>query len=266
MEDLHTALKLLPDQTTFKTRPHKTAAYGLLARVYLSMSDYENAGKYADSALQRYNLLLNYNDLSKPTPNFNPFLQFHDEVIFHHTANSYTIATTSSSSGFIDTALYDSYNENDLRKQLFFQQFGNRYKFTGRYAGGSSGLSGIGTDELYLMRAECLARQNRLDDAMADLNTLMITRWKTGTFVPFSAGTQDEALEIILMERRKQLLGRNLRWTDLRRLNLDPRFAVTLTRNVMGQEYTLPPNDPRYTMYIPSAEVLVNQLVEQNQR
>ncbi len=94
----------------------------------------------------------------------------------------------------------------------------------------------------------------------------MITRWKTGTFVPFTANTQEEALQIILQERRKLLLGRNLRWTDLCRLNLDLRFAVTLTRNVKGQQYTLPPNDPRYTMYIPNAEVLVNQLVEQNQR
>jgi len=58
-----------------------------------------------------------------------------------------------------------------------------------------------------------------------------------------------------LKERRKELLFRGLRWTDLRRLNLDPRFAVTLARNVSGQIYSLPPEDPRYAWPIPDDEI-----------
>ena len=56
----------------------------------------------------------------------------------------------------------------------------------------------------------------------------------------------------ILTERRKELVHRGCRWTDLRRLNMDPRFATTLTRTLLGATYTLPPNDSRYTLQIPS--------------
>jgi hypothetical protein len=64
-------------------------------------------------------------------------------------------------------------------------------------------------DELYLIAAESYARTNDIAHAMDMLNSLLITRWKTGTFVPFSASTKEEALQIIKEERRKELFQRN---------------------------------------------------------
>jgi len=58
---------------------------------------------------------------------------------------------------------------------------------------------------------------------------------------------------------------RGQRWTDLKRLNKDSRFAVTLSRTVQGTTYTLPPNDPRYALLIPS-EVILNSSMPQNAR
>jgi len=58
-------------------------------------------------------------------------------------------------------------------------------------------------------------------------------------------------LNKILTERRKELLMRGLRWTDLRRLNKETAFATTLSRIVNGTTYTLPPNDPGYVFRIP---------------
>ena len=69
-----------------------------------------------------------------------------------------------------------------------------------------------------------------------------------------------------LAERRKELIQRGLRWTDLRRLNLDPRFAVTIERVVQGATYQLLPNDLRYTFLIPNDEIFANGLIEQNPR
>jgi hypothetical protein len=56
-----------------------------------------------------------------------------------------------------------------------------------------------------------------------------------------------------------------LRWIDLRRLNTDSRYAVTLTRNLNNQIYTLPPNDQRYVLPIPDLEIKLSG-IEQNPR
>ena len=47
-----------------KNRPSQPAVLALKARVYLSMRNYEQAGEYADRALQLYDSLINYNDLN----------------------------------------------------------------------------------------------------------------------------------------------------------------------------------------------------------
>ncbi|SEM08104.1 hypothetical protein SAMN05216436_101351 [bacterium A37T11] len=43
---------------------------------------------------------------------------------------------------------------------------------------------------------------------------------------------------------------RGLRWMDIKRLNKEGA-NITLTRNLNGQIYTLPPNDPRFALPIP---------------
>jgi len=103
---------------------------------------------------------------------------------------------------------------------------------------------------MYLTRAECHARANRITEAMNDLNTLLEMRWATGTFIPFAASAQGEALALILVERRKELLMRNLRWIDIKRLNKEGA-GIVLKRMVNNQEYTLEPNDDRYALPLP---------------
>jgi hypothetical protein len=124
---------------------------------------------------------------------------------------------------------------------------------------------GLAVDEIYLIKAECRARAGDRDGAMDVLNTLLKARWKTGTFVAYTAANADEALLIVLKERKKELLLRGLGWTDLRRLNREPKFAVTLQRKAGGVTYTLPPNDPRYAFPIPDIEIKLGGLA-QNQR
>ncbi|THU40290.1 RagB/SusD family nutrient uptake outer membrane protein [Niastella caeni] len=265
LNDLHGAVQYLPDLPLYKTRPSKTSAYALLARVYLVMHDYPKSLLYADSCLKLYDSLLDYNSLKTnvtyPIPGLNK------EVIFQATISDDLQATMNC---IVDSNLYKSYNVNDLRKQLFYKvNTAGQASFIGTYTGGTVGnaskaFGGIATDEIYLIRAECYARSGNTVAAMNDLNSLMSKRWKAGTFVPFTASNATEALTLILQERRKETPFRGLRWVDLRRLNSEGA-NITLVRNANGQQYTIAPNDPRYVLPIPPDVISLSGMA-QNER
>lgn len=271
INDFKTALQLLPDavptSVTDKTRPSKPATYAALARTYLTMSDYTNAGLYADSCLKIYNTLMDYNQLDATA--FFPVPRFNTEVMLDGTG--FFTGLLSPGIANVDSTLHHSYAINDLRLTIFFRQNSganaNTYQFRGNYAATSSAVPfcGFAADEMYLTRAECAARAGNIAIAMDDLNTLLQTRWVTGTYIKLSATDASDALSKILSERRKELLFRAIRWADLRRLNMEPEHAVTLSRIVNGTTYSLPPNDLRYTMLIPQ-NVLKLENLQQNPR
>jgi hypothetical protein len=136
--------------------------------------------------------------------------------------------------------------------------------FKGNYSGTSQRSSVLAKDELYLIAAESYAQLNDINSAMLKLNELLVKRWKAGTFIPFSASTKEEALQIIKEERRKELLFRGLRWADIKRYNRDGD-AITLTRTIGGETYTLPPNDLRYAIAIPE-DIIKQTGMPQNPR
>jgi hypothetical protein len=125
-------------------------------------------------------------------------------------------------------------------------------------------FSGLATDEVYLIKAECLARTGNYTQAMNVLNQLLVTRYKSGTFVPIVAANAQEALDTILAERRKELPFRGLRWSDLRRLNLEGRNII-VNRFVNGENYELLPKSNRYVLPIPENVKVLGQ-VEQYER
>lgn len=284
IQDLQEAVNLLPVTTPKPTRPNKVAAYAMLARVYLSMEDYPQALTSANAALLLRSELLDYNSsaVNKSPSSSTPFSpRFNKEVIFHsmmytHNTDAGNVMLTPGSGttnnlAKIDPNFIATYNDNDLRKKVLFKPVGTAFRFTGNYepVTTSALFNGLAVDELYLVRAECYARAGNITAAMKDLNDLLRTRWLSGTYVDLSAATADIALDIILKERRKELLMRGQRWTDLRRLNKDSRFARTLSRTLtiggVLTTFTLPPNDPRYTLLIPE-EVIKNSAIPQNIR
>lgn len=271
--DLKEAVTLLNTTSTISSRPNKAAAYAMLARVYLSMEDYPNALSSANDALQLQHELLDYNSLNPNT--LTPFARFNKEVIFHSVKGKIDVLDPGygeGNSAIIVPELINSYDGNDLRKTIFFKEnlsdvdyetpLGT-YRFTGNYepSASSNQFNGLTVDELYLVRAEGYARANNATAAMADINTLLQSRWITGTYTDMTATDAAAALVIVLRERRKELLMRGQHWTDLRRLNKDQ----ALTRTVNGTTYTLPPGDSRYTLLIPQ-EVITNSQLPQNLR
>ena len=260
--DLQTALPLLPLKAKYQTLPSQPAANALLARTYLAMANYTKAFQFADACLTQFNTLTDYNTLNPTAYAINTSLLSEDIL---HTSQQGWDLTFPNYEGIADSTLYKSYAPNDLRKTGCFVLNNGLPYFSGTYDLQYNNYSGIATDEVYLIRAECNARAGNTAAALKDLNTLLSTRWKTGTFISYTANSPDQALSQVLSERRKELLFRGLRWTDLRRLNKETRFAITLTRTYNGTTYTLPPNDPRYAMPIPDNEIS-NSGIQQNPR
>jgi len=266
IDDLQHAIPLLSPviPQANRNRPWKAAAYALLARIYCNMRRYDKAELYADSALTLHNKLIDYNTISATSTT--PFTITNDETIIRYTVvNAYASLSISATTTLIDSNLVKEYNVNDLRKSIYFRAITGGFGIKRGYAGnGSVPFTGLATDELYLVKAECLARRNAVTQAMGLLNTLLLKRYKTNTFTAIVANTSAEALTVILKERRKELVFRGARWSDLRRLNKEGA-NITLSRTMNGTLYTLPPNSPRYAMPIPDDEIAISG-IQQNPR
>lgn len=265
LKDLAEAEALLPLTAPYQSRPVKAAAQALLARVYLQMGQYDKALAWATSALKLHPELIDYNTLDEsadmPFPN-SPAVSNAEVILYtRNAAYEYSIASNT----IVSPELYALYGDNDLRKSIFFSGGEVNY-FKGRYTGSGYDLfGGFATDELYLIRAECSARAGDGASALADLNTLLMARWKTGTYIPYTTGNAGNVLSLVLSERRKELACRGLRWEDLKRLNREPGFAKTLVHLHGGQDYSLAPGDPRYVFPIPAQEITISGIA-QNER
>lgn len=262
IDDLKLAAELLPMQPVPSLRPSKPATYAVLARCYMSMGDYRNMGAYADLCLQFRNTLIDYNTLDQ-----NPTVQLPFAPRFSN-AEIITGSSVMATQAFnihtakVNPELYNSYSNNDLRKWILFKDNQNgTFSFRGNYSGTVSLYSGISTNEVYLMRAEYYAREGIKHAAMADLNKLLEKRFVAGTFVQLTARNPAEALDLILKERRKELVLRGLRWIDLKRLN-KAGANIELKRLVNGRTYRLPPNDRRYALQIPEDEIKMSGMVQ----
>jgi len=231
-------------------RPSKPAALALLARVCLSMRDYPNAGLYADSCLQFPHTLLDYNTVNAGS--LFPFNKPPVEVLYQSRSlsTSKVLAGLIAPGCIVDSGLYQSYANGDLRKGVFFSVNGSGLpNLKGSYNASIFPFTGLAIDEVYLIKAECLAREGNYMSAMQALNTLLQSRWVTSTYVQLNASSKEEALATILTERRKELPFRGLRWTDLRRFNKEGT-NYTLTRVINSQTYHLLPDYPGNLFYI----------------
>ncbi|MBD1421226.1 RagB/SusD family nutrient uptake outer membrane protein [Sphingobacterium chuzhouense] len=270
--DLREASAMLPDIVSIKERPSKAAAFALLARVFLSMRDYDNALLSADASLAISDRLLDYNDLN-PAANF-PFLNsgiMESEVLFKSTFVSQP-GITSPVNTFvakIDEALLESYDQDDLRHDIFYRTASpSGWRYKGSFYGSNNYFAGIATDEVYLTKIECLARLDKFDEALDLLEKFRRKRFvsTSGRYrVPNNVrDNKEDLINFIKEERRRQLPFRGLRWTDIRRYNLEGD-GITLSRNIANQNFVLAPNDNRYAYLIPYLIIGFNGM-EQNPR
>jgi SusD family. len=250
ISDLQSALANdIQDTPDFNVLPSKRAVYALLARTYLYMGSYQLSLDNAQKALAMQNGLI---DLKTFASGFSyPVLIENPEVIFSKTLLLAYVGAP------LSTDLLNSFGSNDLRYD-YYTIAGNNFfpAYTGRGFGISrysytNGINvGVSVPEMYLISAECYARLGQTQEAVDNLNILRAKRYRLGTDYEVSATTSTEALDLALVERQKELIGRGFRWFDQRRLNLDPLYQKTYTRIFKGQTYTLEPNSKGYVFPI----------------
>lgn len=258
-KDALQAAELLPDTGKHLYKPSKLACFAMLTRFYLAKGDFEKAELFADKFLLIKNDLIDYNTINR-TARY-PFPIFNTEVVYHTQGSSVGYVFTSMAK--IDTLLYDSYQDTDLRKTaFFFKNADGSMRFKGSYVGSVQPFTGYAVDEVLLTKAECLARRGAIGEIPILLNAFLQKRYLTGSSIPVSFEEKEQALDAVLLERRKQLLMRDVRWIDLKRLNLEERYRKKIVRKIGDKTYELVPGELRYALPLPQSVIDITGIVQ----
>lgn len=282
-------------------RSSTAAVNGFAARYYLNRNNYTEALKYANLALSEYNTLVDYNssaDMRYGTPatyqvaGASPYtLQFpytHDnqtnlvdmigwkEFLYFRMQNFGSWFYLPSQELL---SLYDQTNDRRYEYHIvenFSYYFGSNTPTNGLpsyvFFFKDKIPSGPTTAEMYLIKAECLARTGDIPNALAAVNTLRSKRLRPGAWVNLAASNQPEALTKILQERRREMPFVQ-RWYDIRRFNnnSDPSDDVVVTKqfypltlagpDVSGaiKTYTLEKNSRRFALPINNTEIIAGR-------
>lgn len=262
--DIRQAIPFLPGKPASNTRPSKAAAYALLSKVYLNMRDFASAAAFADSSLAISGQLYDYNEAIAGTSPVFP-AQYNDVQILLRKVPRQTYSAIQ-----LSQPLLDLLGTKDIRYELFVKS-GTRFypSFTGlgywsRQNYGDGPAVGLSVNETWLIKAECLARAGKKDEAVTMLNTLRKLRFRPADYADLAAATADAALQLVVDERRREFFGTGLRWFDQRRLNKDALFAKPVTRVFNNVTYTLEPDGNGYVFPLASILITQNPEITQN--
>lgn len=209
-----------------KTVPTTFAAQALLARVYLHLKEWNKAEQTAGAVINSGQFLLQ--------PNLNDvFLKNSKETIFQLAPVQ---SGMNSPEGFlfvpfgtgkpaysVSTGLWDAFEIGDLRKDNWIKSGGQNYRYPYKYKTYKSAIGSEITEynvvlrlaEQYLILAEALAHQNRIEEAVNDIN---IIRTRAGLTALEKNINNEQCLDAILNERRFELFAEwGHRWIDLKR-------------------------------------------------
>lgn len=265
IDDINAAIPNLPeDNSNARFRGSKAAAYSVLARVYLYRREYSEAQRYAELALSSTKaVMIDYTNSASFPATSN--VVSHPDVIYGRASVAFGLSITAE--------LKSMFASNDARKAVLYYNWASNVRgATMFFAGAVTPAfqltnSGTSVQEMQLIAAECAARSNNLTTALAHLNEVRRNRY-TGTPVAsrdFSSTIQDEVLNEVLAERRRELPFHGLRWFDMRRLDSENRMPVVTRTNAQNTVIaTLEPHSSKYTLQIPIQVLAFNPDMVQN--
>ncbi|MRG44606.1 RagB/SusD family nutrient uptake outer membrane protein [Chitinophaga sp. SYP-B3965] len=269
LSDANAAIADLPLKNKYtKFRASKAGGYALLARTYLFMGDYVNARKNADLALSLQSELANMNDykimIPGPFPNVPgapvgwtniPDGQLNTEtIVARHFLRPFGMGQDVCASPELSALFTD----NDKRWTLYYANGwppAPPFNYMTRYGvkiflRGDFFSNCLNVPEMYLVRAECLAREDKMTDALADINKLRLNRIVPAAYVAFTpadfSNDPEKVLRFVLDERRRELAFTGMRVIDLKRLNKETRFQKTIKHTAQGTTYELQPGSNNY--------------------
>lgn len=162
--------------------------------------------------------------------------------------------------------LKSQYNKvNDIRYTTYFGAADNDTSIVIKYPGNASGPQIndekiVRLAEMYLIRAEAYAEQNKLAESAADINAVRAARITGYTNVTFS--TKDEAITAVINERYKELCFEGFRFFDLKRRGLPINRLINDVQSTSWQN--LAAGDYHFALPIPQDEILANPNAVQN--
>ncbi|MBN9383883.1 MAG: RagB/SusD family nutrient uptake outer membrane protein [Chitinophagaceae bacterium] len=217
-------------ETVDRVRPTKWAAMAMLARVYLFSGDWANAEDRASA-------VISHSPAFSLPPDLNSvFLKNSPEAIWqlkpapergYNTDEGKKFILTDIPNGAygvsLNTPVLAAFEPGDRRRTDWVDSItvsGTEYYFPYKYKVSTGSTITeysmvIRLAELYLIRAEARAQQDRPADAAADLDLIRNRAGLPGT----TAGTKAELLTAVLHERQVELFTEGHRWLDLKRTN-----------------------------------------------
>lgn len=271
LSDLQTALPNLPVQAKGNAfRASKAAGYGVLAKMYLYMGNYAEALKAANEVLKINNSLLDLKKYAVVKPqssigrtNVPQDIDNPENIYIKFAPYVYGL----SSKVFGSDELISLFSEDDMRLQVYFtKNFRNIPTDKYVWAPYLRANLAVSSPEIYLIAAECEAREGSVERAMSLINKLRDNRIKNNTDIV--ATDRNDALQKVLEERRRELaMSGMVRYIDLKRLNQDSQSAKTVTHVTSEGTFTLEPNSPLYVLPIPAKVMRFNKnSMQQNER
>ncbi len=249
LTDLERAASLLNDDypAPERIRPNKSAAYSLKARILLYAGRLAEAETAATLIIENntYTLLPDLNNVFKKSST-ETIWQLMPVLPSRNTNEGYYFAGTGKPvySAFRHE-INDIYDSADLRRinwinkvvieqDSFYMPF--KYKVSGEN-NKTEYYVVFRLAEQYLIRAEARARQNNIDGSVSDINMI---RERAG-LDEATAANQQEALDLVLTERRKELNAEwGHRWIDLRRFNRTGEYLAPLKPGWQATDTLLP--------------------------
>ncbi|MDQ2177182.1 RagB/SusD family nutrient uptake outer membrane protein [Marinifilum sp. D714] len=289
--DLIEGLKIDKSRTD-SWRESDASAAALAARYYLYVHDFVNAKKYAEMALSLHSTMVNLETDVFFIPGFGGKLTGSNAFVGARAPEFYTTTWDSQYKIYYEITspfkmasneLLAIYQPEDLRLQYFYSD-GLLSTFFGLtennvlYNRTLNMMTGTDVAEIYLILAECAARNNDLTTCMQNVEIVRENRFDGADYTALPIpGTVKEAIELIVDERRREFAFTSLRWYDVKRLNaeglIDP---IILSKNYyeVGETavdfdtpkvYTLEPNSRKYARPIPKEVIILTEgSVKQN--